>query len=175
MLSFQVPFRPDEVHSSGWKLVFLQTNVLFQRIPSFYKTRQIEYIKLAVLVVSYLFCSLQFSGDKDYALFNDIIDKMYVQTIFLQFFILDTWEKFCYVGVSNVISDVVSSCTESLQFLIEACYCVSPLWRGGESPIWGLWQGYKHTCLHNMELSLLYCHTPSGYCIVIHEQNKEWS
>ena len=25
MLSFWVPFRPDEVHSSGWKLVFLQT------------------------------------------------------------------------------------------------------------------------------------------------------
>ena len=35
----QVPFRPDEVHSSGWKLVFLQTNVLFQRIPNFYKIK----------------------------------------------------------------------------------------------------------------------------------------
>ena len=30
---------PDEVHSSGWKLVFLQTNVLFQRIPHFYKIK----------------------------------------------------------------------------------------------------------------------------------------
>ena len=29
----------DEVHSSGWKLVFLQTSVLFQRIPSFYKIK----------------------------------------------------------------------------------------------------------------------------------------
>ena len=46
MLSFQVPFRPDEVHSSGWKLVFLQTNVLFQRIPSFYKILQ-HVIKLS--------------------------------------------------------------------------------------------------------------------------------
>ena len=25
--------------SSGWKLVFLQTNVLFQRIPNFYKIK----------------------------------------------------------------------------------------------------------------------------------------
>ena len=29
MLSFQLRFRPDEVCSSGWKLVFHKTNVLF--------------------------------------------------------------------------------------------------------------------------------------------------
>ena len=36
---FQFPFRPEEVYSSGLKLVNTSTDVLFQRIPTNFKIK----------------------------------------------------------------------------------------------------------------------------------------
>ena len=40
MLSFQLPFRPDDVHSSGWKLVFQQKPMYCSR-EYFFKTSRL--------------------------------------------------------------------------------------------------------------------------------------
>ena len=52
VLSFSYPFRPDEVHSSGWKLVFNESTVLFLRksTSTITTTEWETYIKLKLVL-----------------------------------------------------------------------------------------------------------------------------
>ena len=65
VLPFSFSFRPDEVHSSGWKLVFNELTVLFQRkSTSTITTTEWEiYINhlFSVFFISYLFFILKFT------------------------------------------------------------------------------------------------------------------
>ena len=56
VLSFSYSFRPDEVHSSGWKLVFHESTVLFQRkSTSTITTTEWEiYINLTLLLIQHM-------------------------------------------------------------------------------------------------------------------------